>query len=77
MSDRTQEYRRLAAECLRLAGTTDDANSYAQYTALAQTWTQLADEAETQRATFIRAQDAVNKACSPTTAAAARKAGRG
>jgi hypothetical protein len=45
MKDRTQEYRRLAAECLRLAGTTDDANSHAQYTALAQMWTALAEEA--------------------------------
>ena len=32
----SKEYRALAAECLRLAATTDDANSYAQYTALAE-----------------------------------------
>ena len=56
-----KEYRSLAAECLRLAGTTDDANSYAQYTALAQMWTALADEADTRRATFNRAQDAFNE----------------
>jgi len=62
MKDRAQEYRGLAAECLRLAGTTDDANSHTQYTALAQMWNNLADEAETRRATFNRAQDAVNEA---------------
>lgn len=39
-----------------------DANSYAQYTALAQMWTLLADEAGTWRATFNRAQDAFNEA---------------
>jgi hypothetical protein len=62
MKDRVQEYRRLAAEYLRLAGTTDDATSHAQCTALAKMWTLLADEAETRRATFSRAQDAVNEA---------------
>ncbi len=59
MNDRSQEYRRLAAECVRLAATTDDANSYAQYTALAQMWTLLADEADTRRATFSRAQSPI------------------
>ena len=62
MKDRTQEYRGLAAECLRLAGTTDDANSYTQYTALAQMWTALADEAEKGRAIFSQAQAASNEA---------------
>ncbi len=62
MNNRAQEYRRLAAECLRLAGTTDDANSYAQYTALAQMWTALAEEAETRRATFSRAKEVFNEA---------------
>ena len=51
----SKEYRRLAAECLRLAATMDDANSYAQYTALAQMWNNLADEAET----FYRGPTAV------------------
>ncbi len=60
MKNRSQEYRRLAAECLRLAGTTDDANSHAQYTALAQMWNQLAEEAETRHAVFNRAQDSFN-----------------
>ena len=58
----SKEYRALAAECLRLAGTTDDANSYAQYTALAQMWTALAEEAETRRAILSQAQDAFNEA---------------
>ncbi len=59
----SKEYRSLAADCLRLAATTDDANSHAhQYTALAQMWTALADEADTRRATFNRAQDAFNEA---------------
>ena len=62
MKDRAQEYRRLAAECLRLAGTTDDANSHTQYTALAQMWNNLADEAETRRAVFGQTQDAFNEA---------------
>ncbi len=62
MKNRSQEYRRLAAECLRLAATTDDANSHAQYTALAQMWTQLADEADTRRTTLRQAQDAFNEA---------------
>jgi hypothetical protein len=62
MKDRTQEYRRLAAECLRLAGTTDDANSHAQYTALAQMWIALAEEAEERRAVLNQAQDAFNEA---------------
>jgi hypothetical protein len=53
----SKEYRALAAECLRLAATTDDANSYAQYTA----WTQLADEAETRRAILGQAQGAFNE----------------
>ena len=57
----SKEYRALAAECLRLAATTDDANSYTQYTALAEMWTQLADEAETQRAILSQAQDAFNE----------------
>jgi hypothetical protein len=57
----SKEYRALAAECLRLAATTDDANSHTQYTALAQMWNNLADEAETRRATFSRAQDAFNE----------------
>jgi hypothetical protein len=61
MKDRSQEYRALVAECLRLAGTTDDANSHAQYTALAQMWTQLAEEAETRRA-VNQAQHAFNEA---------------
>ncbi len=61
MKDRSQEYRRLAAECLRLAATTDDANSHAQYTALAQMWNQLAEEAETRDAVFSQAQDAFNE----------------
>ena len=61
MKDRAQEYRRLAAECLRLAGTTDDANSHTQYTALAQLWTQLAEEAQTRRARVSRAQDTFNE----------------
>jgi hypothetical protein len=60
MNDRSQEYRRLAAECLRLAGTTDDANSYAQYTALAQMWTELAEEAMTRHAVF--SQESFNEA---------------
>ena len=60
MKVRSQEYRALAAECLRLAATTDDANSHAQYTALAQMWTSLADEAN-QRAILTRAQDAFNE----------------
>jgi hypothetical protein len=62
MKDRTQEYRRLAAECLRLAGTTDDANSHAQYATLAQMWTALAEEAEERRAVLNQAQDAFNEA---------------
>jgi len=57
----SKEYRALAAECLRLAGTTDDANSHAQHTALAQMWTQLADEADQRRAIFSRAQDGFNE----------------
>jgi hypothetical protein len=57
----SKEYRALAAECLRLAATTDDANSHTQYTALAQMWNNLADEAETRRDTFSRAQDAFNE----------------
>jgi hypothetical protein len=61
MKDRSQEYRRLAAECLRLAATTDD-NSHAQYTALAQMWTALADEADTRRTVFVQAEGAFNKA---------------
>ena len=61
MKVRSQEYRALAAESLRLAGTTDDANSYAQYTALAEMWTALADEAETRRAVFSQAQAASNE----------------
>jgi hypothetical protein len=56
----SKEYRALAAECLRLAATTDDANCHAQYTALAQMWTSLADEAD-QRAIFRRAQGAFNE----------------
>jgi hypothetical protein len=58
----SKEYRSLAAECLRLAATTDDANSYAQYVALAQMWNDLADEAEKRRATFSQAQNAHNDA---------------
>ena len=57
----SKEYRALAAECLRLAATTDDANSHAQYTALAQMWTSLADEADQRRAILSRAQDAFNE----------------
>ena len=62
MKDRSQEYRRLAAECLRLAGTTDDANSHAQYAALAQMWNELAEEAETRLAVLSGARDALNEA---------------
>jgi hypothetical protein len=58
----SKEYRALAAECLRLAATTDDANSHAQYTALAQMWTALAEEAEARCAIFGQAQDAFNEA---------------
>ena len=56
MKNRSRDYRRLAAECHRLAGTADDADSYAQYTALAQMWTDLPEEAEAGRAK--RAKDA-------------------
>jgi hypothetical protein len=58
----SKEYRSLAAECLRLAATTDDANSHAQYVALAQMWSDLADEADARRAIFNQAQDAHNEA---------------
>ena len=58
----SKEYRALAAECLRLAATTDDANSYAQHTALAQMWTALAEEADTRRAILGQAQDAFSEA---------------
>lgn len=61
MKDRSREYRRLAAECLRLAATTDDANSHAQYVALAQMWTDLAQEGEKDRVTFTRTQKAFNE----------------
>ncbi len=57
----SKEYRSLAAACLRLAATTDDANTHAQYIALAQMWSDLAVEADTRRATFNRAQDAFNE----------------
>jgi len=60
MKDRSQEYRRLAAEATKLAATTDDANSHAQYIALAQMWSDLAQETEQRRATFTQAQDAFN-----------------
>ena len=62
MRDRSQEYRKLAAESLRLAATTDDANSHTQYVALARMCTDLADEAEKGRATFNQTQDAFNNA---------------
>ena len=62
MKGRSKEYRRLAGECLRLAGTTDDANSYAQYTALAEMWTALADEAETGSVIFGQPHAAGNEA---------------
>jgi hypothetical protein len=62
MRDRSQEYRKLAAESLRLAATTDDANSHTQYVALARMWTDLADEAEKGRATFNQAHDTFNNA---------------
>ncbi len=62
MEDHSKEYRRLAAECLRLAATTDDSNSYTQYVALAQMWTHLAEEAESGRASYSRVQDAFNDA---------------
>lgn len=52
----------LAAECLRLAGTTDDAHAHAQYVALAQMWNDLAEEAQKGRATFSNAQNAFNEA---------------
>lgn len=57
-----EEYRSLAAECLRLAATTDDANSHAQYTALAEMWTALAHEAETGSAIFGQPHAARNEA---------------
>jgi hypothetical protein len=62
MKDRSQEYRRLAAEAIKLAATTDDFNSHAQYIALAQMWSDLAQETEERRATFTQAQDAFNNA---------------
>jgi len=58
----SQDYRKLAAEYLRLAATTDDANSHTQYVALARMWTDLADEAEQGRATFNQAQDTFTNA---------------
>ena len=62
MKDRFTEYRRLAAECLRLARTTDDANSYAQYSALAEMWAALADEAEIGSAIFGQPHATPNEA---------------
>ena len=62
MKKRVQEYRRLAAECLRLAGTTDDANSHAQYTALAQMWAELAEEAQARQTSFHKVQDDFHEA---------------
>ncbi len=57
MKDRAQEYRTLAADCPRQAATTDDANVHAQYTALAQMWSDLGDESEKTRAAFAQAQE--------------------
>ncbi len=62
MKDRFRDYRMLAAECLRLAGATDEAHAHAQYVALAQMWNDLAEEAENGRATFSKARNAFNEA---------------
>jgi hypothetical protein len=60
MGVRSRDYRALAAECLRLAATATDANSQAEYLALAQMWTELANETPVARGALDRAQEAFN-----------------
>jgi hypothetical protein len=60
MGVRSRDYRALAAECLRLAATATDANSQAEYLALAQMWTELANETPVAPGALDRAQEAFN-----------------
>jgi hypothetical protein len=61
MRVRSRDYRALAAECLRLAATATDANSQAEYLALAQMWSELANETPLAEGALNRAQEAFNE----------------
>jgi hypothetical protein len=52
MDEGSKDYRRLAAECRRLAATAADAMSYGEYVALADRWSDLADEIERRTGGF-------------------------
>ena len=62
MDDRSLEYRALAAECLKLAGSATDLNRRSEYLALAQMWTELAKEAARGERALNRAEDEFNNA---------------
>jgi hypothetical protein len=62
MNDRSLEYRAVAAECLKLAGSAIDPNRRSEYLALAQMWKELAKEAALGAQILDRAQDAFNDA---------------
>jgi hypothetical protein len=62
MNDRSLEYRAVAAECLKLAGSAVDPNRRSEYLALAQMWKELAKEAAQGAQTLNRAQEAFNDA---------------
>jgi hypothetical protein len=62
MDDRSLEYRALAAECLKLAGSATDLNRRSEYLALAQMWTELAKEAARGARALNRAEDEFNNA---------------
>jgi hypothetical protein len=44
--DRSQEYRRFAEECLKMAGATENEHTRAIFTHMAQVWFRLAEEKE-------------------------------
>jgi hypothetical protein len=48
MPDAGERYRGYAAECLRLAQATDDANGKARLLQMAEAWRKLADDASTE-----------------------------
>jgi hypothetical protein len=41
---KTEEYRRFAAECLKMASETEDENARASFLLMAQVWARLADQ---------------------------------
>lgn len=62
MNDRSLEYRALAAECLKLAGSAVDPTRRSEYLALAQMWKELAKEAAAGARMLDRVQEEFNTA---------------